>query len=578
MDNIVADHYQIKFHVSQKNDFTYRSLIDPDFINAESQSLLQKVLLAYKKTLDEKVQRRFYFVTPWSIDPKDQLAELISNNSGELLLDKLFDGKKRSEMAKLRLLWCNHLGLESDEELKEILRPLRIVHSYYTANRLLEHLNINLKSLNLKPIETDSLVNCYSTLIRNLYIKKINSFSKESLKAICASEKLFLSDGKFEEKMPVISNLSTRQKRNINFSGRDSFIKDLRKELCSGKNVAIIQAILGLGGVGKTQIVGEYAYRYHDRYNIVWWIRSENLSVLLADFFELGAAIGIQTDKLNIELSASLGTQFYSEEYSEKFHSLLNAIRIKLENANNYLLIFDNALLPEDLYNYLPQNTNGHILITSRNQNWSEIAHESILETFSEEEAIGFILKRTRSNSDNSAKELSELLGYLPLALEQACAYISTQKINIGNYIELYREHSLFLLSKAPKSLFYKYTVATTWEICLIEIEKDYPHVLALFQIFSFLVPDSIELDLIDIIIRNMEYGGLIQDPLILNELVSVLLRYSLIQRVESGLSVHRLVQDVVRDRIIEGDKKIILYSLMDVIGKYICNEDKKMI
>ena len=126
-DIVAADYFQVKFHVSQAGAFTCDALLDPKFINATKVSLLQKLYAAQRTFAPNGRGCRLIIVSPWSIHPDDPLAELVSNNGGEIRLQVLFDGTgSGSKMGRVRTLWCSHLGLESDEELAVVLRPLRI--------------------------------------------------------------------------------------------------------------------------------------------------------------------------------------------------------------------------------------------------------------------------------------------------------------------------------------------------------------------------------------------------------------------------------------------------------------------
>lgn len=189
---IHAEYFQVKFHATQSDVITCENLMDPKFINAESVSFLEKLRNA--QTLSKEQGRRclFYMVTNWIVSPNDVLSELISNNEGEIRLDKLFIGGPRSKMGKLRTAWCKHLGLQNTEELREVLRPLRIIAGYKVVGELQRELNRALLYAGLKPVENGSLINPYVSLIKTLLLNGRKEFTRDELLQICKEENLWI--------------------------------------------------------------------------------------------------------------------------------------------------------------------------------------------------------------------------------------------------------------------------------------------------------------------------------------------------------------------------------------------------
>jgi len=120
---IEVDHYQLKYHVDGRETIRALDLSTPSFIGATAHSLLDK---AYAATKDGDIPKRMTLVTAWRFDPEDPLRKLISNNSGEIVTDRLFAGSPTSEMGTVREAWRARLGGVSDEELARVLRHLRI--------------------------------------------------------------------------------------------------------------------------------------------------------------------------------------------------------------------------------------------------------------------------------------------------------------------------------------------------------------------------------------------------------------------------------------------------------------------
>lgn len=194
---------------------------------------------------------------------------------------------------------------------------------------------------------------------------------------------------------------------NPNFTGRELLLGGLTNALISGKTTALIQtgAVTGLGGVGKTQLALKYAYRHLDDYCVIWWVRSEEPSTLADDYASLAVKLGLLDDV-------------------EKIDARIEATRSWLEDNTKWLLIFDDAQKPGDLNNYLPRMGSGHVIITSRIPNWESLAKPFEVLMFERHESVEFLLKRTGLDDEKAADILAEALGDLPLALEQAGAYI----------------------------------------------------------------------------------------------------------------------------------------------------------
>lgn len=191
-DNLNADYYQVKFHVTQGGSLSWQDLLDPKAINASAVSFLQRLHLAQKEVAPDGKGSRFYFVTPWHIHPDNELSELVSNSGGEIRWDKLAMGGERSKMGKIRKAMKEHLSIVTDEELQVVLRPLRILHSKENTEQLKKTLNLNLCLAGLKPIDEGAIINPYVELIKGLLTRGRNEFTKDDLMKICKEEELWV--------------------------------------------------------------------------------------------------------------------------------------------------------------------------------------------------------------------------------------------------------------------------------------------------------------------------------------------------------------------------------------------------
>ncbi len=252
--------------------------------------------------------------------------------------------------------------------------------------------------------------------------------------------------------------------RNPNFTGREELLDGLRAALTSEGTAALTQpqAIHGLGGVGKTQLATEYVYRYAGEYDLVWWVPSEEPSALAATYAALARTLDLP------------------EQDAAEQSVTIEAVKRWLDRNGNWLLVLDNAAGPDEVRSYLPQAATGHILITSRDPNWGGVARLLPVETFPRGQSVEFLLKRTGQSDEEAADSLAEAMGDLPLALEQAGAYIEESGTTLVNYLELFQERSGELLSRGQQPG-YQATVATTWEISLQQLSQSAADLMSLF-------------------------------------------------------------------------------------------------
>lgn len=336
--------------------------------------------------------------------------------------------------------------------------------------------------------------------------------------------------------------------RNPNFVGRDALLDQIHSTLTS-KNAAALTAIHGMGGVGKTQLAAEYAYDHAGDYQVVWWIKSEESAALASDYAALAQALDLPQ----------------KQERDQRV--IVAAVSEWLNHHGGWLLIFDNARRKEDLRDWLPQNRAGHVVITSRDPNWGGVAKPLEVEVLTRENAVRFLLQRTGQNDEADTRKLAEALGDLPLALEQAGAYIETTGKPISEYLALFKtRHGELLLRGKPDD--YSDTVATTWEISFQAAQQESPAAARLLNVCAFLAPDDIPIAafrkgkdrLPDVLAET------VADELRFDEAVAALRRYSLIERSDDGLFVHRLVQMVARYRLLDDERRVSAEAAVRVV------------
>ncbi|HZR39444.1 MAG TPA: TIR domain-containing protein, partial [Ktedonobacteraceae bacterium] len=166
--------------------------------------------------------------------------------------------------------------------------------------------------------------------------------------------------------------------RNPFFLGRDNELARLRSHLQAGQATALSQpqAISGLGGIGKTQLALEYAYRYHQDYQIVLWARAENNEALISSYVTIASLLRLP------------------EREAQEQDIMVQAVKIWLQTHRGWLLILDNADELALLPNFLPSTPGGHLLLTTREQAVGRLAHRLEIGTLLPEQGALFLLRR----------------------------------------------------------------------------------------------------------------------------------------------------------------------------------------
>ncbi|MEO1353867.1 MAG: tetratricopeptide repeat protein [Cyanobacteria bacterium J06635_15] len=344
--------------------------------------------------------------------------------------------------------------------------------------------------------------------------------------------------------------------RNTFFTGREKVLQNLSKRLTQNSEVALsqTQAISGLGGIGKTQTVVEYAYRHREDYRAIFWVRAETELEVSISFIEIARLLDLP------------------EQNASDPYDAIQAVKHWMEVSSGWLLIFDNADRPEQIKSFRPCKGQGHILLTSRAQTFDVlgISKPVSLEKMSAEEAEGFLFKRTGRPVNEiperaAATALAAELGYLPLALEQAGAYILAKQISFEDYLKSYRKRKLLLLQKAwPVVGNYPESVATTWALNFQAVENYSKAAGELLRVSAFLNPDEIPYEVFEKgagALGNLlaeALANMADDPVVFSDVLAPLIRYSLIQT-DPGLrtySIARLVQEVVKDELDEESRR----------------------
>ncbi len=341
--------------------------------------------------------------------------------------------------------------------------------------------------------------------------------------------------------------------RNPFFTGREDLLEQLHTQLNRNQTALLSQpqTISGLGGIGKTQLAVEYAYRYGHEYEYVLWAHAENNETLNSSYTELAHLLALPMKDVREQ------------------EKVIRAVKRWLQQQRGWLLILDNADHPVILPAFLPPTVGGHLLITTRtaevDAQIAGFAHPLVVKTFADEQGALFLLRRANllapdtildqaeADTRQRAVEIAHELGGLPLALDQAGAYLKTTGCNLAAYQQLYQQHRAQLLTER-RGGDHPEPVAATWNISFRDVEQQNPSAGNLLRLCAFLAPDAIPEA---ILTEGAEELGPVLAPVVtnaylLNEAIECLRIYSLIDRDPhtQTLIVHRLVQAVVRDKL----------------------------
>jgi hypothetical protein len=308
------------------------------------------------------------------------------------------------------------------------------------------------------------------------------------------------------------------------FVGRTRELAALEEAMALADRAVVTQAITGLGGVGKSRLAEHYVSAHADDYDLVAWIRAHDGGVV--DLADLAAALGEPVDGLSPAERRDVALAHLGR------------------GEERWLLVLDNLDSPAQLRECLPRGGNGRVLVTSRNREVHQFAPALSLDVFDEQTAVDYLTERADRRDDRAgAERLARVLGYLPLALAHAAAYCATGT-SFADYLELLDALPAEELFDTSPEVSYTQTVASTWRASIEAAGASAPLAGEVLALAAHLGPDAIPRSLFDVLI----------DPRValeqkrLRDALNALARFSLASVGDDTVSVHRLLEKVVRD------------------------------
>jgi tetratricopeptide (TPR) repeat protein len=350
--------------------------------------------------------------------------------------------------------------------------------------------------------------------------------------------------------------------RNPFFTGREEILEALHTQLHVEQVVALTQsyAIRGLGGIGKTQIALEYAYRHALEYSAIFWIDAEAIEHVMSSLLRIAELLQL------------------SERQEADQQRIVAAVQRWLSTHSQWLLIWDNVEDLELLQRLLPSIRQGAVLVTTRHQALGTLARGMDLAPMGREEGMLFVLRRAKVLEPEAASErmhklamsmpaeyaaaeqLVEAMGGVPLALDQAGAYIEETGCSVSTYLQRYeQQHARLLDRRGVLGGDHPHSVTATFLLASKRIEREQSAAADLLHVCVLLHAEAIpeELFVEGAAHLGPELASLATDPYQLDQAIAVLRSLSLVQRQpeKSTLSMHRLLQAVLRERMSEPEQ-----------------------
>jgi hypothetical protein len=316
--------------------------------------------------------------------------------------------------------------------------------------------------------------------------------------------------------------------RNPGFTGREQMLGTMREALTSGDR-AVVQALRGMGGVGKTQLAIEYVHRHAPDYDIVWWIPAERPELIVGHFAALATALGCTQQEVGDDATVR--------------RAIVGALR----GRERWLLVFDNADNPGDIARWLPAG-NGHVLITSRASGWDEVAVPVEVDVLEREDSVTLLRRRIPGLGGKDADLIARTLGDLPLALAQAAAYMHQSGTSAVEYARLVRTRAAEIL-ECGRPASYPLTLAAVTQLALERLATADPAAPQVVKICAFLGPEPIPAAWFTLAAGQMQEPLRVAaaDPLAWGQVLIQTNGQALIRIGQQDLLMHRLTRAIIR-------------------------------
>ncbi|NLU71966.1 tetratricopeptide repeat protein [Streptomyces sp. HNM0575] len=269
-------------------------------------------------------------------------------------------------------------------------------------------------------------------------------------------------------------------RRNRQFTGRDELLNEIQQRLTDSRPGAAACTLVGMSGIGKTQIAAEYAHRFSPDYDVVWWINSDQRNTLRERFGELA----VELDRTE------------SFELGERIRAAREALH-RGRPYGRWLLVFDGWDETEEASQYLPQGGTGHVLITSRNRSWGEVTDVIDVTGFRRAESTGYLMRRAPHVGAAQAEQIAGEFNDVPLQMAQAAAWLGESKMDPGEYLRMVRRSESGGTARPSVIPDYSDSSITSWSILINRLRSSEPHTIELLKLCCAFAPGRIPLGLV---------------------------------------------------------------------------------
>lgn len=259
--------------------------------------------------------------------------------------------------------------------------------------------------------------------------------------------------------------------RNPLFCGREDTLAAIQDALSRTRHALLC----GLPGFGKSEVSIEFAYRARARYALVCWCAAGSEAELLQGLGRVAVAL-----RLPEAGGADQG-------------AAARAARDALAMQSGWLLVLDAAEDASLLRTWLPASEAGHVVLSSRSAAVTSVAEPIAVEALDTDSAMSLLLRRSRiAPADETVRaaafRVAELTACLPLALDQAGAYIEETGCSLDDYAELWQEHSCKLLDeRGSGSVRGDASLWQAWSMSLQQLQSVSPQALELLRFYALM-------------------------------------------------------------------------------------------
>jgi tetratricopeptide (TPR) repeat protein len=307
------------------------------------------------------------------------------------------------------------------------------------------------------------------------------------------------------------------------FLGRDDQLDELDRLVRAGAGV-VAQALHGLGGVGKSELALQYATRNRARYRVVWWVIAEDPNRIETGLAQLAFRLHPDVQVIATQSEAATWAMAW------------------LQSHDGWLLILDNAEHRHEIEPLLAQLTNGHTLITTRRDvGWEDITDGCVrLDVLEATAAVALLIRLSGQTDPETAGALAAELGCLPLALQQAGAYLRQVHAPMAEYLQRLHDYPSDVLAAVAAGDDARRAIARTWSVTTDRITEQEPLATQVLQILSCFAPDALPRYVLTPVAERAQ----------LDKALGVLASYNMITLTNSTVDVHRLVQVITASQL----------------------------